>query len=341
MVIVETTLPPGTCSEIILPIFQSTFKKRGFSTNSVQLVHSFERVMPGKEYLKSIVAHFRVFSASSPAAAQKARRFFDSFIDTKNFPLVEMESTRASEMVKVLENTYRAANIALIHEWTDYAERAGVDLFKVIQAIRMRATHKNIMQPGFGVGGYCLPKDSLFADWSYSKLLNSKKHLSMSLKSIDINDLMPRHTFLLLRQHLRTLLRKKIVLLGVSYRNDVADTRFSPAQLFYRLCRNAGAIVYAHDPLLDHWKELNIPIERDLFKCGFKKIDAAIITQPYEYYQQMPPAVFLKAIGHPKLIIDANNAISDTAAVDYRKRGVRLVGVGKGHWNKLPTPDAQ
>ena len=135
-------------------------------------------------------------------------------------------------MAKVLENSYRAANIAFIQEWTEYAEKAGVNLYDVINAIRVRSTHQNIMAPGFGVGGYCLTKDSLLADWSLNNLFKGNKHLDMSLNAININDLMPRYTFNLLKKEIKKIKNINLAIFGVSYLNDVVDTRFSPSEFF-------------------------------------------------------------------------------------------------------------
>ena len=133
--------------------------------------------MPGPSYLNSIVNFYRVYSGINKESRLKAREFFESFINTQDYPLSEVHSNTAAEMAKVLENSFRAMNIAFIQEWTEYAEKAGVNLFEVIEAIRIRPTHKNIMLPGFGVGGYCLTKDPLLADWSYQNMFHSEKNL--------------------------------------------------------------------------------------------------------------------------------------------------------------------
>ena len=116
-------------------------------------------------------------------SVKKTKNFLTSF---KDFPLSELHSTNASEISKVLENSYRSTNIAFIKEWTKFAESANVNLFEVINSIKLRDTHNNIMYPGFGVGGYCLTKDALLADWSYRNLFNNSDHLNMSINSVEI-----------------------------------------------------------------------------------------------------------------------------------------------------------
>ena len=235
----------------------------------------------------------------------------------------------------MLENTYRATNIALIQEWTEFAEYAGVNLFQIIEVIRMRETHKNIMRPGFGVGGYCLTKDSLLADWSYCDLFGSGEHLYMSVNAIDINDLMPLHSFKLLKRYIGNLKGKRLLIMGVSYLKDVADTRSSPTELFYKRCKQEGAEVFLHDPLVKYWEEQDVYIETDLKKCQFQNIDAVIMAVAHDEYMEMSANEIFELTGHPKLVLDANNIIDDFKANKLRTLGCQVAGVGKGHWNKL------
>ena len=162
LVLIETTVPPGTCENIVVPIKSKELSKRGLAKDAVLLAHSYERVMPGKSYLDSIKNYWRVFSGETPIAAEVCEEFLGSVINTRDYPLTQLKSMTASETAKVMENTYRAVNIAFIDEWTKYAENVGIDIFEVIDAIRSRPTHANIMSPGLGVGGYCLTKDPAF-----------------------------------------------------------------------------------------------------------------------------------------------------------------------------------
>ena len=115
-------------------------------------------------------------------------------------------------------------NIAFIQEWTELAEAANVNLYEVIDAIRLRPTHSNIMRPGLGVGGYCLTKDPLLASWSSEKIFEGKP-LKQSEESVVINDRMPLHTYNKISNFYNGSLEGKTVLiLGVSYLSDVGDT---------------------------------------------------------------------------------------------------------------------
>jgi len=163
LVIIESTVPPGTCEKLAYPLFVDVFSKRKLNINNFFLAHSYERVMPGDEYFDSIINYWRVYAGINQESANKCETFLSQVMNTPDYPLTRLSSTTASETGKLLENSYRAVNIAFIEEWGRFAEDVGIDLYEVINAIRRRPTHSNIRQPGFGVGGYCLTKDPLFA----------------------------------------------------------------------------------------------------------------------------------------------------------------------------------
>jgi nucleotide sugar dehydrogenase len=288
--------------------------------------------MPGKDYLKSITDFYRVYSGVNEASGEKTREFLESFINTDEFPLSEMQSTAASEMSKVLENSFRAMNIAFVQEWTEFAEKSKVNLFEVIDAIRVRPTHRNIMSPGFGVGGYCLTKDSLLADWSYGNLFDSESRLEMSLKAVSINDLMPGHTFKLLKSRFDDLNGLNITILGVSYLSDVADTRYSPSEYFYDLCASEGANVLVHDPIVEFWQEKGISIDNARDSLKSQSHDVAVFAVRHKQYLDLDCHAILELLPDVKLIIDANDIIRDDVAQQLKDRNIDLLGVGKGHW---------
>ena len=332
LIIIESTVPPATTQKIVYPIFEDTFKNRGLDIEKLYLSYSYERVMPGPSYLNSIVNFYRVYSGINRESRQKAREFFESFINAQDYPLSELHSTTAAEMAKVLENSFRAMNIAFIQEWTEYAEKAEVNLFEVIEAIRMRSTHKNIMLPGFGVGGYCLTKDPLLANWSYQNMYHCKKNLEMSVGAIAVNDLMPDYTFRLLKDEVNSLRGKHVTIMGVSYIGDVADTRHSPTELFYNRCMKEGAVVNLHDPIVSFWTEKNLKVETDISILKNYSHDIAVFVTRHSQYLNMNADDMLKILKGVKVIIDANNIISDNTAKRLSIKGIKMVGVGKGHW---------
>ena len=334
LVIVESTLPPGTCEKLLLPLFKAEFKKRKYNCDEVKLAYSYERVMPGKNYLKSITSYYRVYSGIGDGAKRETRKFLESIIDVDSYPLTELSNVTAVEIGKVLENSYRAMNIAFMQEWTELAEVAGVNLFEVIDGIKKRDTHNNIMLPGFGVGGYCLTKDPILADWGNIELFNREHHLSMGLNALDVNDNMPLHSFNLLKRHARGIKGKKILLMGISYLKDVADTRFSPSELFYKKCIKDGASVIPHDPIVTHWPEMDVNVVSDLHKIAKNSVDAIVFAVKHDEYMQMLPEEYEKLLKPGSTILDTGNIINDDKAALLRDMGFQTIGVGKGHWNK-------
>src|SRR5262249_9123144 len=141
LVLVETTVPVGTCGRLVKPLLDEERARRGIGA-PLRLAHCYERVMPGPNYVNSIRRMRRTFAGFDQASSARAREFLESFIETDAHPLWELADMAGSEMAKLLENSYRAVNIALIHEWALFAERAGLDLFAVIDSIRVRkGTH--------------------------------------------------------------------------------------------------------------------------------------------------------------------------------------------------------
>ena len=219
--------------------------------------------MPGPKYVDSIQNFYRVFSGVDEKSALAAETFLRTVIRTDEYPLTRLGNTHATEMAKVLENSYRAMNIAFMVEWSRFAEEAGVDIYEVVNAIRMRPTHKNIMLPGLGVGGYCLTKDPLLASWARMNLFGSEEKLDQSEKGVHINDQMPYYAFQFLQsQYEGSLKGKKVLLLGVSYLNDVGDTRYTPVQGFYEQLEAAGCNITLHDPHVLYWEEKDLRVNQ-------------------------------------------------------------------------------
>ena len=252
LVIVESTVPPGTCEKIIYPLFKEIFTKRNLNIDKFYLAHSYERVMPGNKYFDSIINYWRVYAGINEESSKLCGDFLSKVINTKDFPLTCLSSTTASETGKLLENSYRAVNIAFVEEWGRFAEQVGIDLYEVIDAVRMRPTHINIRQPGFGVGGYCLTKDPLFAKIAARDILGLSGHdFPFSSQAVQINNEMPLVTLNMLKDYFQGDLKgKKILLMGITYRQDVGDTRFSPSEIFVKEAMLQGCEIIVHDPLM-------------------------------------------------------------------------------------------
>ena len=159
MVLIETTVPPGTTEYVAYPIIKRTFQKRGLENMEPLLAHSFERVMPGRNYVASIRDFWRVCSGINTESRKRVTDFLSGILNVEKYPLTVLDRPIESETCKIVENSYRATLLAFLDEWSVFSERNGVDLTKVIKAIKVRPTHSNIIFPGPGIGGYCLPKD--------------------------------------------------------------------------------------------------------------------------------------------------------------------------------------
>ena len=335
LVLIETTVPVGVSEKIVQPILQDERSKRGMD-EPLYLAHAYERVMPGPNYLNSIRRIWRTFAGINDSSADKARRFLSSFIDTESFPLWELDDTNSSELSKLLENSYRAMNIAFIYEWTLLAEQIGVNLFEVTDSIRVRkGTHDNIRFPGFGVGGYCLPKDSLLAQWSSTNLFKTDVVLDLTLQALKINEKMPLHALDLLMELLDgDLSGKKIVVCGVAYLPGVPDTRSSPSELLVNELIRKQAIVQVHDPHVIIWPEMpDIQVSQGLEE-SLIQADGIILAVPHHEYLDLSPETLLKYSSTHPAIVDAQNILSDETAAYLNSEGCRLLGVGKGHWRK-------
>lgn len=257
LVILESTVPPGTCENYIYPSLLYILKKRQIDPTKIYFAYSYERVMPGSNYLKSITNYWRVYSGINSISKQKCKKFYETLIDTNNFPLTELETIKETELSKVLENSYRAVNIAFIDEWKKYSKIMNINLNSVLNAIRKRPTHKNIMSPGYGVGGYCLTKDPMFGFYSSKLFLKKKSIFRMSKMALKINKKMPND----LNQIIRNNINKKtdrILIVGVSYKKNVGDTRYSASKVIFDQVKKLSNHIDFFDPYVQYWSDCKL-----------------------------------------------------------------------------------
>ena len=331
LILIETTVPPGTTQKVAKPIIEECLAKRGLSVDRFKLAHSYERVMPGPNYIDSIQNFYRVYSGINEKSANAAEKFLKTIISTENYPLTRLGSTNATEMAKVLENSFRAMNIAFAVEWSRFSEESGVNLYEVVDAIRMRPTHKNLMYPGIGVGGYCLTKDPLLASWSKQNLFGSKDGLSQSANGVQINDKMPLYAFEFMKRELGddNLKGKKVLLLGVSYRSNVGDTRYTPVEPFYNYLLKDGAKVLLHDPYVRFWEELEVEVDESLDKVFDSALDIVAITTAHEEYDNSEYLINLLMNKDRLFILDTVGLFSNLQILRLRKKHkIRVVGRG-------------
>ena len=330
LILVETTVPPGTCMKVVKPIIEEELRKRQLSVDKIKIGHSYERVMPGPEYINSIKNFYRVYSGIDENSALETEKFLKTIISTSEYPLTRLVNTNATEMAKVLENSYRAMNIAFAVEWSRYAEEASVNLYEIVNAIRMRPTHSNLMYPGIGVGGYCLTKDPLLASWAKINHFNSDDNLEQSERGVKINDKMPHYAFDFMKKAfaLESIINKKILLLGVSYRSDVGDTRYSPVEPFYLNCIDNKAIVDTHDPYVQYWEEINIKVSQNLEEKLDMSWDIIVFSAAHSEYKNPKVISKISKMSGVK-VLDTLGILKEKDIVELNKNNkVKVLGRG-------------
>lgn len=250
LIVIESTVPPGTCEFLLKPLLAKIKKEKKLN---FYLSHAFERVTPGKNYLDSCKNTFRVYSGIDKKSKLLCKNFLKKITNYKKFELTELENTTSSETCKIIENSYRAVNIAFIDEWMKFSKALNINLYRMINAIKKRSTHDNIMLPGLGVGGYCLTKDPFFGNLtSKIYLKNNKLKFPMSNISLKINNKMTENSLkLILDNYSSSIKNKKILLIGITYKNDVGDIRNSPSIELAKKLIKSKAKIYYYDPLIN------------------------------------------------------------------------------------------
>jgi nucleotide sugar dehydrogenase len=362
LVLIETTVAPGTTEFVAMPILKRAFAARGIKSEPL-LAHSFERVMPGKEYVASIRDFWRVCSGVNKEARDRVEKFLREVLNTEKFPLTVLDRPLESETCKIVENSFRATMLAFLDEWSLFAERNGVDLIKVVKAIKMRPTHNNMIFPGPGIGGYCLPKDGGLGMWAYRHLMGFEDDIfKITPTAIDINDTRGLHVAELTRDALRNMGKvvagSRIALLGAAYREDVGDTRYSGSELVLRKLAEMGAEMRVHDPYLKHWWEVE---EQDTYPApghswarffrnqdrlkdlrvqehlatALKDADAVILAVRHKPYLELAPDDVVKMVAKPTAIIDCFGILDDAKIRRYFELGCEVKGLGRGHVKRL------
>jgi nucleotide sugar dehydrogenase len=266
-----------------------------------------------------------------------------------------------SETAKVVENSYRATILAFLDEWSLFAERNGVDIVKVIKAIKMRPTHSNIIFPGPGIGGYCLPKDGGLGVWANRHILGFEDDtFRITPLAIDINDTRSLHAAQIVRDALRNMnvpiASAEVLILGASYREDVGDTRYSGSEILIRRLTEMGAEIRVHDPYVDRWWEFenqeeypnqgkavffrnqkklkDLRVLKDLDEA-VKGIDALVLAVRHSQYLSLDPEKIVESAGHPIAIIDCFGILNDDAIRRYFELGCEVKGLGRGHIQRI------
>ena len=242
VVVLESTTYPGTTRESLRPILERSGLKAG---EDFHLAFSPERVDPGRtdwttKNTPKLVGGF------TPACTEAAADLYRSAVDT----VVPLSSPEAAEMTKLLENIFRAVNIALVNELAQLCERMEVDVWEVVEAAETKPFGFMSFKPGPGLGGHCIPIDPFYLTWKAREYDFYTEFIDLAGK---VNANMPFFCRSLISQALnhgaeKSLKGSRILILGVSYKADIDDVRESPAKKIVELLRKAGSEVSFHDP---------------------------------------------------------------------------------------------
>ncbi len=264
LVILESTVSPGTTREILFP---SLFAHSELTVGEIDIAFSPERVDPGNKFW-NMVKTPKIVSGLTKKAHSRAVEFYSGFIDT----VVECDSIEIAEMAKLLENSFRLINISFINELSIFCNKLGVDINKVIEAASTKPYGFMPFYPSLGVGGHCIPVDPVYL---LDKSRNLKTPLKMINLAIDVNKYMPIFYIQRAKTLLGKLKNKRILVLGVSYKSNISDFRETPVQALIAGLRSQKAHVFWHDELVKDWNgEKSVALSSDF--------DLAILATPHD-----------------------------------------------------------
>ncbi|OQY30419.1 MAG: UDP-N-acetyl-D-glucosamine dehydrogenase [Candidatus Cloacimonetes bacterium 4572_55] len=299
LVILESTTYPGTTEELILPRLEETGLTVG---KDFFVAFSPERVDPGNKHFNTSNTP-KIVGGITDACTEITRFFFEQCIDS----VVPMSTSRAAEMVKLLENTFRSVNIGLVNEIAFMCDRLNIDVWEVINAAATKPFGFMPFYPGPGLGGHCIPIDPFYLSW---KLKTLNYHARFIELAGDINSNMPNYVVSrisdMLNHYKKPINGSKVLILGVAYKENINDARESPALDIIKLMQEKGADVSYNDPFIPKLKLNGKWMESvDLTVEGVQSYDCLIITTAHSCYDKD----FLTS--NARLIFDSRNALKD------------------------------
>ncbi|MGE5292325.1 MAG: nucleotide sugar dehydrogenase [Micromonosporaceae bacterium] len=282
LVVLESTTYPGTTDEIVRPILeQHSGLAVGEGESCFHLAFSPERIDPGNKTY-GIRNTPKVVGGHTPACASAAAGFYGKLCDQ----VVQAKSTREAEMAKLLENTYRHVNIALVNEMAIFCHELGVDLWDAIRCAATKPFGFQAFYPGPGVGGHCIPIDPNYLSYKVRTLGYPFRFVELAQ---EINNRMPSYVVdratELLNSRSKALNGSRVLLLGVTYKKDIADRRETPVAGVARRLRARGADLRYHDPYVDDWRVDGLPVRRaDNLESEIAAADLTILLQEHSAY---------------------------------------------------------
>jgi UDP-N-acetyl-D-glucosamine dehydrogenase len=303
LIVLESTTYPGTTSEVVLPRLAGNGHELRVGTD-FYLCFSPERIDPGR---KDWTTHTtpKVIGGITPRCLERGRALYGAALETT----VPVSSTEAAEMVKLLENTFRAVNIAMANEVLLMCDRLGLDAWEIIEAAATKPFGFMKFTPGPGIGGHCIPIDPLYLSWRLKSLKFTARFIELA---DEINSSMPhywlRKTQDALNERRKALKGSSVLVLGVAYKRDVSDLRESSALDILHLLQEQGAVVTYHDPHVPSFETdgLAMTSVQDL-EHALSVADCVLIVTDHSVYDWDHIAQ------RAQLVVDTRNALDQRA----------------------------
>ena len=304
LVIVESTIPPGTSERLAIPILERT----GVRAGDFHYAYCPERAIPGKT-LEEMIHNDRVIGALNEHSGRIASNLYGSFVKGDLF----ITHHRTAEFVKLMENTYRDVNIALANEFAEIAEASGVNVWEAIE-LANRHPRVDILRPGPGVGGHCIAVDPWFLTEHYA----ISRMISLAR---DINDSMPNYVMQLIREMMNDGRELTITILGVAYKANVDDTRETPARKLIRLAQNEGYQIKVHDPNVKAFEYDLLDLEE-----AVRDTDCIVIITDHQVFKEIDPSGLIGLVRSPN-VLDCRNVLDEEI---WKEAGfnIRTLGIG-------------
>ena len=333
LVVIESTIAPGTTENVVRPILEkeSKLELELEAGKDFALAFSYERVMVGR-LLHNIINYPRIIGGIDEESIKRAMELYNMIVKAELYPT----DVLTAEVAKVAENAYRDVNIAFANEMALMCESLGVDVFKVRELVNTLPNDpsnpsanpiRNMHFPGAGVGGHCLPKDSLLLRYGVDTYGKFKVEPQIIVKSRELNMWMPTHMSNLVEEGLsdagRELESAKIAILGVAFLENSDDTRNTPSRPLYERLVEKGAKPVLHDPYI---RDFDVPFTKDLNEAINGADAIAIVTKHNEYLNL--DLDLIKDKMRTPVLVDGRNVYKKE---ECEQLGFIYKGVGKPH----------
>lgn len=311
IVVLESTTYPGTTEEIVKPILEKTGLVCG---EDFFLAFSPERVDPGNK-LYNTKNTPKVVGGITPACTEIAATMYENVLEGD---IHRVSSPAVAEMEKILENTYRNINIALVNEMAILCDKMGIDVWEVIDAAKTKPYGFQAFYPGPGLGGHCIPIDPFYLTW---KARGYDYHTRLIEIAGEINNYMPEYvverTMKLLNNHKKAMNGSKVLLMGVAYKQDIDDLRESPALKVIEHLEKQGAIIQYNDPHIPEFSLNGIEYKSIEFtEENIRQADIVIITTSHTNYD------YQMIVDNAFMVFDTKNATKNV--VNHREKIIKL-----------------